>query len=94
MTLLGKVYESNSADKERFLTDFNNVIWLTYRSGIYGIETDAGWGCMIRVCQMVLAETFKRLAPQMPLKQIIDFFRDTPEAYFSLTRICEKGDIK
>ncbi len=62
VTLLGKLYENNSKDKEKFLMDFNNVIWLTYRSGIYGVETDAGWGCMIRVCQMVLAETFKRLA--------------------------------
>jgi len=37
VTLLGKIYQNKSKEKENFYLDFNNVIWLTYRSGIYGI---------------------------------------------------------
>jgi hypothetical protein len=42
---------------------------------------------------MVLAEAFKRIASSLSLKNIIDFFKDTPEAFFSLSKICEKGSI-
>lgn len=34
-----------------------NIIWLTYRERISGrfVHSDVGWGCMIRVGQMLLA---------------------------------------
>ena len=50
------------------LTDFENIvkefIWITYRSHfdpIGGLTSDSGWGCMIRVGQMMLAHTFKSI---------------------------------
>jgi hypothetical protein len=59
--LLGNKYKvCYHQEREAFLMKFCNVIWLSYRSNIYGVDTDAGWGCMIRVCQMVLAEVFQR----------------------------------
>lgn len=54
--LLGNKYKvCYHQEREAFLMKFCNVIWLSYRSNIYGVDSDAGWGCMIRVCQMVLA---------------------------------------
>jgi cysteine protease ATG4 len=45
------------------LTDFTNLFWFTYRKDFPRIEpspytSDAGWGCMMRSGQMLLAKAF------------------------------------
>ena len=56
--LLGHLYDYDSYYK--FLFIFRNIFWFTYRKGIKEIDSDNGWGCMIRTVQMVLGETLKR----------------------------------
>ena len=54
--LLGKSYSYQTRDQfeERFL----NTIWMSYRK--VNEKGDVGWGCMIRVLQMVFAEVLRR----------------------------------
>lgn len=56
--MLGRVY--GYEDRERFYSDFHGVIWICYRSKLEDKFGDVGWGCMIRVCQMVLAQALRR----------------------------------
>lgn len=53
----------NRATLTRFMTDFQSKIWFTYRKEIARIEpsfytSDAGWGCMMRTGQSLLAQAF------------------------------------
>lgn len=55
----------NSNLVEEFLMDFHSRFWFTYRRdmpriGNTIINTDAGWGCLVRCGQMMLAEAFAR----------------------------------
>ena len=64
--LLGEAYRGTGADPsaealEELLRDVRSRIWLSYRSGFPQIEgsslsSDAGWGCMARTGQMMLAQ--------------------------------------
>jgi len=68
---------------------FRNILWITYRSGFpellqdYGhtdsFVTDTGWGCMIRVGQMLFAEILKNyLKPKTKeeYNEICNYFND------------------
>jgi len=71
--LLGKEFSSNPANlnevNARLAQTFKEIIWITYRSGFpellkdcgydSSFVTDTGWGCMIRVGQMLFAEILK-----------------------------------
>lgn len=59
--LLGLTYALPRDDKELFY-DIQSRMWMSYRAGFVpikssngGYSTDTGWGCMLRVGQMLLA---------------------------------------
>ena len=68
--LLGETYrgKGEEADAEalaQLICDLRSRIWLTYRQGFAPIEgssltSDAGWGCMLRTGQMMLAQVMLR----------------------------------
>lgn len=115
MILLGVSYDTAHPDqREAFLQDFNSRILLTYRSGLdpplkladgREICADSGWGCMLRVTQMMLAQSFSsiklgrswRFDPASDLLQgsmygqILACFFDVPEAPLSLYRLVDIG---
>jgi cysteine protease ATG4 len=60
--------EYKPEESEAFFADLASFIWLPYRKNFEPIETeescvesDQGWGCMMRVTQMMLAQTFRLL---------------------------------
>ena len=69
-SLYGKEYDTSNEKGEReFLADFRSHIWITYRRSFralvpspptFPLTSDAGWGCMIRSGQMMLAEVLLR----------------------------------
>lgn len=114
VVLLSVEYETwDDEQREQFTEDFCSRIQLTYRSGISvplklgtrEIDSDSGWGCMLRVMQMVLAQCFvdfllgrewryqedRDLAPESTYLQIVSCFLDTPRAPFSLHRLVDAG---
>lgn len=70
--LLGDKYESDEGDKSKdIVASFSNILWFSYRKNFPKLIhkklpatesyiSDTGWGCMIRVCQMMFAECLKR----------------------------------
>eukprot|EP00928_Gymnodinium_smaydae_P043401 TRINITY_DN29082_c0_g1_i2.p1 TRINITY_DN29082_c0_g1~~TRINITY_DN29082_c0_g1_i2.p1 ORF type:complete len:372 (-),score=86.25 TRINITY_DN29082_c0_g1_i2:327-1442(-) len=113
--LLGVAYDGADPDaRERFLEDFRSRVQLTYRSGMSTpltlvdgktIDTDTGWGCMLRVTQMMLAQSFieyllgrdwrydaaRDLTPGSKYLQIVSCFLDDPSAPLSLHRLVDAG---
>eukprot|EP00401_Gymnodinium_catenatum_P077876 CAMPEP_0117507166 /NCGR_PEP_ID=MMETSP0784-20121206/26287_1 /TAXON_ID=39447 /ORGANISM="" /LENGTH=342 /DNA_ID=CAMNT_0005302669 /DNA_START=137 /DNA_END=1165 /DNA_ORIENTATION=+ len=113
--LLGKEYDAaQDEQKEAFLEDFRSRILLTYRRGLTTplklatgstITSDAGWGCMLRTMQMMLAQCFvsillgrewrfdesRDLQHGSVYLEIISCFLDTPKAPLSLHRFVAAG---
>lgn len=61
--LLGKTYHP-ILDYATRRSDERSLFWFTYRCDFpmivpYGITTDAGWGCMLRSAQMMLAQVLR-----------------------------------
>jgi len=64
--LLGETYRGTGEEPDaealaQLICDLRSRIWLTYRQGFAPIEgssltSDAGWGCMLRTGQMMLAQ--------------------------------------
>ncbi|GFN96701.1 cysteine protease [Plakobranchus ocellatus] len=64
--MLGRCYHMRKGDVDdepvnEFLKDFTSRIWMTYRSNFYPIpgtklNTDCGWGCMLRSAQMLIIQ--------------------------------------
>ncbi|RYY84566.1 hypothetical protein EON63_09015 [archaeon] len=62
--LLGTKYTLDEHGKAQFEHHAQSLFRLTYRRDFpplspYNITTDAGWGCMIRAVQMMMAEVFR-----------------------------------
>ncbi|KAF9580213.1 Cysteine protease atg4b [Lunasporangiospora selenospora] len=93
-----------------FMMDFQSQIWFTYRKYLTRIEPsfytcDAGWGCMMRTGQSLLAQAFVQIMlgrewrahhPQ-PVKtnrlysEILEWFADEPNHYYSIHGIAKAG---
>ncbi|EFA84441.1 autophagy protein 4 [Heterostelium album PN500] len=57
--------EEANQEIDRFIADFKNILWFSYRKDFAPIEntnitTDIGWGCMVRTGQMLLARALLR----------------------------------
>ena len=102
--LLGKMFPETEDVREleaRFEQEFREIIWCTYRSGFEAIRrieegelkaeytSDVGWGCTLRVGQMLIANCMKRLSSR---QQAIADILETPSAAFSVHRLVEIGD--
>ena len=102
--LLGKKFEEKEDVREleaRFEREFRGIIWCTYRSGFTAIRrieegelrgeytSDVGWGCTLRVGQMLIANCMQRLSSR---EQAIASILEVPSAAFSIHRLAEIGD--
>jgi len=59
----GANLSANQMTLQRFMSDFQSKLWFTYRKDMARIEpsfynSDAGWGCMMRTGQSLLAQAF------------------------------------
>lgn len=52
---------------------FKQTVWLSYTQS--NGKTDAGWGCMIRVVQMLMAEVIKRNRQSIQIGDIVHLFK-------------------
>ncbi|KAF9215588.1 Cysteine protease atg4b [Podila verticillata] len=95
---------------QRFMQDFQSRIWFTYRKDIARIEpsfytSDAGWGCMMRTGQSLLAEAFVQIMlgrgwratgahsvdTSEKYRTILNWFADEPDRYYSIHNIAKSG---
>ena len=66
--LLGQRYDLAAAvENARWRLDTGSIMWLTYRRDFapmrpYKYDSDAGWGCMLRASQMLMAQALQRHA--------------------------------
>eukprot|EP00128_Syssomonas_multiformis_P014595 Colp12_sorted_trinity150504_noHs@2874 len=103
---LGIKYETQD---EEFKKDLKARLWFTYRTGFPFIAStyytsDAGWGCMLRCGQMMLAETLVRRhlgrnwhkvdihRKEAKYKEILRWFADIPTRPYSIHQIAETGE--
>ncbi|KAF9200603.1 Cysteine protease atg4b [Haplosporangium sp. Z 27] len=94
----------------RFMSDFQSKFWFTYRKDIPRIDpsyytSDAGWGCMMRTGQSLLAQAFAnvllgrdwRIKSSMTEEKILKYrailswFADEPERPYSIHNIAKSG---
>ncbi|KAF9427707.1 Cysteine protease atg4b [Podila epigama] len=95
---------------QKFIRDFQTRIWFTYRKDISRIEpsfytSDAGWGCMMRTGQSLLAEAFVQImlgrdwraaSPHTAetrgkYRTLLSWFVDEPDRYYSIHNIAKSG---
>ncbi len=103
--------ESSEIVMSEFLDDVHSRMWLTYRTGYdsFGppkhLTTDAGWGCSIRVTQMLTAQCLLSLTglgrdwrrdfstvEQLDVyRDVARLFMDTTEAPLSIHKFMDVG---
>lgn len=97
ISILGVKYDAEEMDEV-----VSALICFTYRNGFVCISdtefsTDAGWGCMIRCGQMMLAQALVTLNRENDREQrekrIVALFADDPNAPFSIHRITLENTV-
>lgn len=100
--LLGKLYLSQGSPNLNFIKSFAEIPWLTYRTNfrpinfidektltITTITSDVGWGCTIRVGQMLLLTSLKRAVPQLSgldlLRSVQEYRLEAPYSIHKIT---------
>ena len=104
----GNDCETNQLVLKAFLEDFRSLVWLSYRrdfeplvdkDGVStGITSDGGWGCSVRVTQMLICESlhflkYGRNRTQVDPK-LVELFKDELEAPLSIHRIVQAGHAR
>ncbi|KAF9184885.1 Cysteine protease atg4b [Haplosporangium sp. Z 767] len=106
----GSRHSSNQAALQRFMHDFQSKLWFTYRKDMARIEpsfytSDAGWGCMMRTGQSLLAHAFVQIMlgrdwriqssvaerDAQKYRTLLGWFADEPERYYSIHNIAKSG---
>ncbi|KAG0310627.1 Cysteine protease atg4b, partial [Dissophora globulifera] len=101
---------TNQSTLLQFTEDFQSRLWFTYRKDLHRIEpsaftSDAGWGCMIRTGQSLLAQAFihvflgrewrMQFSPSeddaQKYRMILGWFADEPDRYYSIHNIARQG---
>ncbi|XP_018655480.1 autophagin-1 (C54 family) [Schistosoma mansoni] len=105
--ILGCKYDSLD-DREEIARHLNSRLWMTYRKGFSpigsrnGPKSDAGWGCMHRCGQMILAEAMLRFhlgrswkwSPEQESPEyyrLLQMFQDRRSALYSIQTITLTG---
>jgi len=113
--MLGIDYDASEEERRtQFLDDFASCVQFTYRKGFatpirlitgQDITSDAGWGCMLRATQMMLAQCFlslvlgrdwrynaeRDLAEGSVYVALLSCFLDIPSAPFSIHNLVTAG---
>jgi cysteine protease ATG4 len=97
VTIFGNTFDSNQEAK----IVYSSILWFTYREGLHfkgaSITSDVGWGCMLRVGQMAMAEALRRTegidkyGDRETVGRIINLFIDKDEL-FCVERMVEVGE--
>src|SRR5690606_38919333 len=90
--ILGRKYENMNDEqtKEEVLSDISSRFWLSYRkdfppiSPLYNYTTDAGWGCIMRSGQMLLAQAFSHYYLGRDWRLSKDINSSPPVRYFEV----------
>lgn len=90
--------------EDDFKSSLRRVVWLTYRCGFprmspHDVNDDAGWGCMLRSAQMLMANALLRhLAPEATTwtekrHRVLQWFSDSggSEAVYSIHNLVKGG---
>jgi cysteine protease ATG4 len=106
VVLLGEVFENSQLKNksyQEFKKSFYSIIWVTYRSHFRPIinqttgkqyTSDVGWGCTIRVGQMLLLNTLKKhlkLAPDSYHEILKTIEENLISAPYSIHNIIQLG---
>ncbi|KAL7672240.1 hypothetical protein ACOME3_007133 [Neoechinorhynchus agilis] len=89
-----------SKAEEIFEKEILKRYWFTYRRGFSfrckngkEISTDAGWGCMLRCGQMILAEAIRRMGLISDDTKMIALFDDCEACRFSINNILQEREM-
>ncbi|XP_043913144.1 cysteine protease ATG4A [Protopterus annectens] len=105
--ILGRRYHIKS-ERPALLLDISSRLWFTYRKkfspiGGTGPSSDAGWGCMLRCGQMILAQTLvcchlgrewrweKDKRQPEPYSRILKCFLDRKDSCYSIHQMAQMG---
>ncbi|XP_066570983.1 cysteine protease ATG4A isoform X1 [Amia ocellicauda] len=105
--ILGEHYDIKT-EKSELLSDVRSRLWFTYRKkfcpiGGTGPSSDAGWGCMLRCGQMILAQALvlrhlgrawrwgKDEIPPEEYMKILHCFLDRKDSCYSIHQMAQMG---
>lgn len=87
----------HTSDYWIFIHEFSHIIWVTYRENFRSVSStkllnsDVGWGCTIRVGQMLLMSLLKKHLPNPDYDLILKIQENLESAPYSLHKITELG---